>query len=97
MKVFISFPMNGKKYEDLVRERSVIIDLCSPYLSKDAEYIDTIMTDPGDNALYCLAKTLEALSGADLAVFSHGWEYARGCIIEHECAEKYGIPILEIK
>lgn len=96
MKVFISFPMNGKSYNDLVIERNSIINICKEYFSDDVHYIDTIMKNPGDNPLYCLGKAIEALSEADVAVFAHGWDKARGCKIEFDCAEKYNIPIFII-
>lgn len=96
MKVFISFPMNGKNYDDLVIERNSIINICKEYFSDDVCYIDTIMENSGDNPLYCLGKAIEALSDADVAVFAHGWDKARGCKIEFDCAEKYNIPIFII-
>ena len=40
--------------------------------------------------LWYLGKSLELLSTADIAYFAKGWEEARGCRIEHECAEEYG-------
>ena len=44
-----------------------------------------------------LAKSIEKLAEADIAVFTPGWEKARGCRIEHQIAEEYGISIFEIK
>lgn len=96
MKVFISFPMNGKSYDELVRERNSIINRCKEYLSDDVYYIDTIVKDPDGEPLYYLGKAIEALSEADLAVFANGWEKARGCNIEYECATEYGTPTLTI-
>ena len=39
---------------------------------------------------------IEFLAKADVAVFAPGWEYARGCRIERQCAEEYGIPVMEV-
>ena len=94
MKVFISFPMNGKSYDEIVRERNSIINRCKEYFSDDACYIDTVVKELTEEPLYYLGKAIEALSEADIAVFSHGWEKARGCDIEYICAQEYGIPIL---
>ena len=40
-------------------------------------------------------ESLKLLSGADVAYFAEGWEDARGCRIEHECAVEYGITTIE--
>lgn len=34
------------------------------------------------------------LAEADIAYFAKGWQYARGCKIEYECALKYGIKVI---
>ena len=34
------------------------------------------------------------MSKCDLVVFVKGYESARGCNIEHECAKQYGYDIL---
>ncbi len=94
MKVFISFPMNGKSYDEIVRERNSIINRCKEYFSDDAYYIDTVVKELIEEPLYYLGKAIEALSEADIAVFTSGWEKARGCDIEYICAQEYGIPIL---
>ena len=31
---------------------------------------------------------------ADVIYFADGWEDARGCVIEHECAIRYGLNII---
>jgi len=36
------------------------------------------------------------LSTADVAYFAEGWDEARGCKIEHECAVEYGINRIEM-
>ena len=42
-----------------------------------------------------LAKSLELLADADVAYFAKGWESARGCRIENQCAIEYGIDTIE--
>lgn len=42
-----------------------------------------------------LAKSLELLADADVAYFARGWESARGCLIENQCAIEYGIDTIE--
>lgn len=34
------------------------------------------------------------LADADVIYFADGWEDARGCVIEHECAIRYGLNII---
>lgn len=47
-----------------------------------------------NKGLYYLSKSLELLSTADCAVFLSGWDKARGCLIEKECCDKYGIETI---
>lgn len=96
MKVFISFPMNGKSYDELVKERNSIINQCKLYFSEDTYYIDTVFNDSDydyNDPLYYLGKSITAMSEADVAVFTRNWENARGCLIEYDCAKKYNVPI----
>lgn len=97
MKVFLSFPMSGKSYEELVTERNSIINQCKLYFSENTCYIDTVFDDPDYNyndPLYYLGRSIEAMADADIVVFAHGWESAKGCLIEKQCASSYGVPIL---
>ena len=57
------------------------------------EVIDSFFQEaPADaKPLWFLGKSLELLSGADVAYFAQGWEDARGCVIEHDSALAYGI------
>lgn len=92
-KAFISQPMKGKTKEQIVKERS---ELVKRLRAKGYETIDSILDcthEAKNHSVYCLGISLELLSNADIAVFMKGWEYARGCWIEHECCIRYGIPI----
>ena len=57
------------------------------------EVIDSFFEKaPADTKpLWFLGKSLELLADADVAYFAPGWNDARGCIIEHDCAIAYGI------
>ena len=85
-KLFISQPMNGLSDEQVLQERA------------DAVPLETFFEDFGPDAkpLDYLARSIEFLAKADVAVFAPGWEYARGCRIERQCAEEYGIPVMEV-
>lgn len=52
------------------------------------------MLPPDAKPLWFLGKSLELLSNADAIVLGRGWESARGCRIERECANQYGIKIV---
>ena len=88
--------MNGKTDKEIKAEREKAIKLCKKYLGDDIEVIDSFMEGAPHDAkpLWFLGKSLELLSEADYAFFCEGWEEARGCIIEHECAQKYDIHIV---
>lgn len=104
-KVFISQPMRGLSSEQIESERERIIEfLKQGYIEDEFEVIPSYFGDdftkyfeehPEVNVpLYYLAKSLELLSQADLAVFVRGWKEARGCWLEFECAQRYDIECL---
>lgn len=99
MKVMISQPMRGKTNDEIKKEREILVK----ELEKEGhEIVDTVISDfvegEGDNyAIRCLAKSIEFIADVDAVVFMEGWETARGCVIEHEVAKKYGKYIRECK
>lgn len=95
-KLFISQPMNGKTDEQILIERENAVKIAREILDEDIELIDTFYTDfPSDaNPLEYLARSISDLANADVAYFANGWQNARGCKIEHECAAEYGIQII---
>ena len=96
IKLFISQPMKDKTDEEIKTERMKAIEKAQAKLKEPVEVIDSFFESSPHDAepLWFLGKSLELLSTADVAYFADGWESARGCQIEHECAEKYGIEIL---
>lgn len=96
LKVFISQPMNGKTDKEIKEERLRIVSKISEIVTEPFEIIDSFFeTAPHDaKPLWFLGKSLELLSSADLAYFSKGWENARGCRIEHDCAVAYLIETI---
>lgn len=95
-KLFISQPMNGKTDEEIKRERQEAVTIAKEVLGEEVEVIDSFFEKAPHEAkpLWFLGKSLELLSTADCVFFAKGWENARGCKIEHECAKQYGIKIL---
>jgi hypothetical protein len=98
LKVFISQPMSGRSREEILAERKAIIDSLSSRIEK-VEVIDSFIEDDflkSSSSVWCLGKSIEMMSQAKLAVFGKGWEGARGCRIEHDVCEAYGIEILDL-
>ena len=95
MKVMISQPMKGKTTEQVRAEREAVVMSLE---AKGHTVVDTVFTDTPpetDNvALWHLGKSLEAMSTVDVVYFMAGWRQARGCLIEHMAAEKYGLWII---
>lgn len=98
--VFISQPMNGISREGIERQRSLIMDEAKQLTGFDEVEEIPSLFNPVDVArckpLYLLGQSIQLLSAADVAIFAPGWEEARGCRIEHECAIQYGIRIVDL-
>lgn len=101
-KLFISQPMKGKTDEEILAVREKAIESARNYLKEcgeedEIEVIDSFFQNAPAEArpLWFLGKSIERLSTADVAYFAKGWEDARGCRIENECAIEYGIDVIE--
>ena len=90
MKIFISQPMKGLSEEEIRPNREKAIKKIKSLYGDDVEIIDSYIDDEG-TPLWCLGKSIELLSTADVAYFLKGWNTARGCRIEYMCADNYGI------
>ena len=96
MKYFISQPLNGKTDEEIKAKRKEV-ETAILEQEPDAEILDSFFEGAPHDAkpLWFLGKSLEILSNADIAYFCEGWENARGCKLENECALAYGITVIE--
>lgn len=102
-KAMISQPMNGLTDEEIEKTRNKAIRHLERLgykvvntLFTDDWYSESSMKDRGvvNIPLCYLAKSLENMSLCDVAYFCDGWEDARGCRIEHETAEAYGLDVI---
>lgn len=95
-KLFISQPMRGKTDKEILEEREMAIKKAKAILREDVEVLDTFFNDFKGNPkpLNFLAKSIDFLADADIAYFASGWQNARGCRIEHQCAVGYGIQCI---
>ena len=103
MKAMLSQPMAGKTEQEIIETRERAIKALK---EKGYEIVNTMFTDEWYSKekmkergvvqipLCFLAKSLENMSLCHAAYFCKGWEYARGCRIEHEAAVAYGLDIL---
>ena len=98
-KIFISQPMKDKADEVILAEREKTIEVAKFYFGDDFEVVDSFFQNAPHDAkpLWFLGKSLELMAGADVVIFASGWQNARGCKIEHLCAEEYGIDIIELE
>ncbi len=98
-RLFISQPMRDKTKEEILAAREKAIESARKHLGEDVEIIDSFLGDVQSpegalRPLWCLGKSLELLATADVAYFAKGWETARGCKIENECAIEYGVDMV---
>lgn len=99
LKVFISQPMKDLTNDEILKTRDNAIKQVKDLFNEEIEIIDSflLISQPiRDNPLWFLGRSIQILSTADVIVFSKGWEEARGCRIEHECASCYGKRIIEL-
>ncbi len=101
MKVFISMGMRDKTIKEIRETMNDIANTFKKKFKEDIEVIDTVVEDfenleVKNEGLYCLGKSIELLSTADLVVFAEDWDSYRGCKIEHRCAEEYGLKIMYV-
>lgn len=102
-KAMISQPMNGLTNEEIEESRNRAI---AHLESLGYEVVNTLFTDEWYSSenmekrvvrnipLCFMAKSIENMCLCDVAYFCKGWENARGCKIEHECAKAYGLEII---
>ena len=102
-KAMLSQPMAGKTNEEIVATREKAISVLK---EKGYEIVNTLFTDEWYSKekmaergvvqipLCFLAKSLENMSRCHAAYFCKGWEKARGCKLEHDAAQAYGVKII---
>lgn len=98
-KIFISQPMNGKTTEEIEDERNYTISILTSWFIRENEHIEIIDSffkdEPYDSKpLWYLGESIKLMSKADIVFFCDGWQTARGCQIEHDCALEYSIDTM---
>lgn len=103
VNVFISQPMNGLTDEEISEARANAMKEIKTILGEDEdiqvlELLDPVLkTKPESEKdhLWCLGKSLQIMAIADCVYFADGWKHKRGCVIEHQCAQLYGLNIIK--
>lgn len=96
MKVFISQSPERKTVEDLRREEQRIVAKLKERYGDDIEVVNALdkwNTPVGEGPLCILAKAIELLSAADVAVFVPGG--SKQNYIEEVTAQTYGVSIVD--
>lgn len=97
-KVFISLPMKNKTRAEILTEQKKILARVYEELGESVMLVESYMRELySQKPLECLGENIKRIAHADYVVFADGWENSRGCVIERMCAEKYGVPILELE
>ena len=101
-KLFVSQPMNGRTDEEILAERLAAVETVKEILKTDGvdeevELIDSFFQSAPHDAspVWFLGKSIQLLASADIVYFCTGWQDARGCRIEHACAEEYEMDYIE--
>lgn len=90
IKVFVSQPMNGKSYDEILETRKLVLDKVKKQLDGyPIEVLDSYFKEELPHPMNYIAKSIDLMAQADLIVFAPKWELHDGCIIEHDCAMKY--------
>lgn len=95
-KLFISQPMAGKTHAQILAEREAALEMAHK-LFGDFELIDSVFDLDAQSknvGLHYLGRSLTLMAEADIVMFCPGWENARGCKIEHDCALAYGVGFI---
>ena len=98
-KLFISQPMKGLTDEEILKAREEIKTRAEQAIGEQVELIDSFVEDYPKEInksipVWYLGKSIQFLSQADIAYFGGDWRNARGCKIEYEVANAYGIKTI---
>jgi len=93
--LYVSTPMQNKSQVEIESNISYCYNDAETLLKDKLTLIDTMSNIlKFDTFGECLASNLQLLAKADYAYFDDNWQTSRGCKIEHDFADAYGIKII---
>lgn len=96
IKLFVSQPMRGREYDDIIRERKQLIaDAAVALQTDDIRPLETLHRTGKAQPLAMLGRSVEQMAEADAIIFARDWRDARGCRCERMIAAEYGLRILD--
>lgn len=96
IKLYISQPMRGREYDDIIRERKQLIaDAAVALQTDDIRPLETLHRNGKTKPLAMLGRNIEQMAEADAVIFAADWRDARGCRCERIIAVEYGLRILD--
>ena len=99
-KLFISQPMRGLTDEEILKVREEIKNRAEKTIGEPLELINSFFEDYPEEInkyipVWYLGKSIQLLSQADIVYFGCDWRNARGCRIEYEIVNAYGIKAIK--
>lgn len=98
MKIFLSYPMNGKSLYEQLEIRHYMKEA----LQKQGYGMCEILHNAycpiveGAGRLYYLGQALSQMDKCDAVAFHPEWVNAKGCQVERYAAEMYGLTIIDL-
>lgn len=100
-KLFISCPMNGRTEENIKKSMEKMHKIAEIVFDQELEVIDSyIEENPPENVnqgIWYLGKSIQRLSEADCFIGIDYNEFWKGCLMEAQIAQMYGIPMTHVK
>ena len=84
-------PMNGVEETDIINTKNKFIQFCK---KNNYQIINSLFNTDYKSPIKYLAKSINVMSRCDAVYFAKNWDKYRGCIIEHEVANKYNLSII---
>lgn len=97
VKIFISVGMRGRTDEAILSDIQRAKDFIMRDFTEDqVEIIHTFTTEPPEDKrrLACLGESIKVLGECDMCFFCDGYRCHRGCMVEQEVCNQYGIKTL---
>lgn len=99
IKIFISQPMNGRPFKEVMDERKCMIEEFKTWateaklIDEDTTVIDVNMSfadaEEGKGRIWYLGRSIQTMEEADFVIFHKDALNAAGCSVEHMAANRY--------